>query len=709
MAGNTKIIVNTIGLGIPWSLNETYRIAMDQGFVEQAEGLKLPLKGNSNILSFSTPANPPQISTTIPTHTTRATAGFGNISFTIDRKQISILSGNVYLNKQGNTNVIVRTYSISNASVSGNVVTLPIIGNIEANLTYFVTSDANIFLDNDGFKNSTITNSNTFRFISPLQPQIISLKPNNTGFCSPNIGNIRVTFDRSITNTNSGNIYLYNTSNVLIKTYPLVSNVTVGNANIILNVSGLLANSVSYYVTSDANIIQDNTQIKYNGISNSSVWTFNASDKIASPPTNIIAYPISDTTANVSYTAPLNNNGITKYTAVSVPGNISANILTANSGNITITGLTTNTEYLFYVYGTNVDGAGDFSVDSNLIKTKGIPDAPTITSVQISHFTSISANVSYTVPAYDGGSPITSLTLMANIGNLSTTTFTSNSGNITLSGLDGNKTYNFTMYATNSYGNSINSLPFTVFVPSSSINTQILLHFEGANGSQTYTDSSLNSLEFTTLSNYSYISTNDKYFGNSSFRHSRAEVMPGTPAGPNGTGLYILGSRPPQIQCQGDFTIEFFANLNSAGSVQCPFGLGQALFNMVFVWNGGNPYLAVEKSTSGTYASGFKQLNYSFSSSNYGVWKHYALVRSGNTLTFYVNGTEYKPSGWDTFFSDGNPSTGADNQGNIVVAVADMYYNADYGMRGSYMDEFRFSNIALYTSSFTPPSSAFIG
>jgi alpha-tubulin suppressor-like RCC1 family protein len=82
----------------------------------------------------------------------------------------------------------------------------------------------------------------------------------------------------------------------------------------------------------------------------------------------------------------------------------------------------------------------------------GPPDAPTIgTATPIS---SSSATVSFTAPAYDGGTTITSYTATSNPGGITGTLNQAGSGTITVSGLSILTNYTFTVTATNAEGTS---------------------------------------------------------------------------------------------------------------------------------------------------------------------------------------------------------------------------------------------------------------
>jgi hypothetical protein len=107
----------------------------------------------------------------------------------------------------------------------------------------------------------------------------------------------------------------------------------------------------------------------------------------------------------------------------------------------------------------------------------GRPSAPT--SVAISNIKNASVQVSFNVPSSNGGSPITSYTVIASPGGI---TATGTSSPITISGLNPATSYTFTVTATNAAGTSIPSNP-----SSSVTTTNTYILSQTYNTSTTYT------------------------------------------------------------------------------------------------------------------------------------------------------------------------------------------------------------------------------
>jgi len=86
-------------------------------------------------------------------------------------------------------------------------------------------------------------------------------------------------------------------------------------------------------------------------------------------PTIGAALATGNTTATVSFTAPVNNGGttITSYTATSSPAGGTGTLNQAGSGTINVTGLTEGISYTFTVTATNVLGTGPASTSSNSV------------------------------------------------------------------------------------------------------------------------------------------------------------------------------------------------------------------------------------------------------------------------------------------------------------------------------------------------------
>ncbi len=152
----------------------------------------------------------------------------------------------------------------------------------------------------------------------------------------------------------------------------------------------------------------------------------------------------------VSWHEPSSDGGkpITGYTVTSNPGDKHC---TAGGTTLqcTVTGLSNGTAYTFTVHATNADGDSPESAPSSPATPATVPGAPAgpITASPEDS----SAQVSWAVPADDGGSPITGYTVTSSPGGKHCST--SGATSCTVPGLTNGTSYTFTVYATNAIGN----------------------------------------------------------------------------------------------------------------------------------------------------------------------------------------------------------------------------------------------------------------
>lgn len=173
--------------------------------------------------------------------------------------------------------------------------------------------------------------------------------------------------------------------------------------------------------------------------------------------------------ATVQWIVPTTNGGsaITAYTAtafLSPSGTTaqSASVTGSNATSVVITGLTNGSSYTFTVHATNAIGNSVESAQTTpaITPVAGfIPGAPTGVSAVGGN---TQATVSWTVPASNGGSPITAYTARSFLspsgvtGPIATVTG-SNATNVVVTGLTNGTAYTFSAYATNAIGNSVDS------------------------------------------------------------------------------------------------------------------------------------------------------------------------------------------------------------------------------------------------------------
>ena len=169
-------------------------------------------------------------------------------------------------------------------------------------------------------------------------------------------------------------------------------------------------------------------------------------------------------TATIATKAPVEDGGarITSLTLLANPTSSEGKTARASSifnlnasGVMKITGLTPGATYEFTLIANNAVGA---SVPSQASPTFLAPTVPgPATLIAVSTTGSRSAQITYSAPAFDGGSPIISYTVTSFPGGVKATVNRSTAGTIEISGLASLATYTFTITANNIAGSSVSS------------------------------------------------------------------------------------------------------------------------------------------------------------------------------------------------------------------------------------------------------------
>lgn len=207
--------------------------------------------------------------------------------------------------------------------------------------------------------------------------------------------------------------------------------------------------------------------------------------------------------------------------------------------------------------------------------------------------------------------------------------------------------------------------------------TKLMLHCNGTNLSTSFPDASTASHTMT-AQGAAHVSTAQAKFGTGSYLGAATAYLT-TPASSD----FSFGAAG-----SGDFTVDcwifFIAHLTTAGI--CGPSDGSNL-GWAFYYSAGGGQLRIDCKNT------VEGINWSPNDSQ---WYHLALVRSGSTVTMYVDGTSIGTVG-DLSFTD-------DSQ---VFAVGSNDNTGSNPING-YIDELRTSKgVARWTSNFTPESSEY--
>jgi hypothetical protein len=329
---------------------------------------------------------------------------------------------------------------------------------------------------------------------------------------------------------------------------------------------------------------------------------------------------------------------------------------------------------------------GLISAGTNIGAT--VPGAPTIGTATATGATT--ATVSFTQPASNGGSVITSYTATSSPSGITGVLNQAGSGTITVTGLASFTSYTFTVTATNAIGTSAPSAASNSITTTDAYwaNVSMLLHGDGVNGGQnnTFLDGSVNN--FTVTRN-----------GNA----TQGSFNPFTPVYPyavatnggsgyfDGTGDYLslAANAVFTIPVSTSFTIEAWIYITDLayvnGNIIC--ANQQASSGYIFLYN---PTIGLR-----FYAgSGVVDINQgSVAGWTANTWYHVAVVRDGaSAITLYRNGVSVATGisvlsfGTGPLYVGGSPG--------------------DSAFMNGYISNFRLANgFAVYTAAFTPPTA----
>ena len=206
----------------------------------------------------------------------------------------------------------------------------------------------------------------------------------------------------------------------------------------------------------------------------------------------------------------------------------------------------------------------------------------------------------------------------------------------------------------------------------------LLLHMDGSNGSTTFTDSSSNNLTVTPNGNVAISTAQSKFGGASAYF--------------DGSGDFLTVNSNNAFTLDGDFTIEFWLYVNTmqtSGLISngASSFTGTAFVivldhstqtNRLSIWNA--PSTGTALCSTGTLITG--------------TWYHAAFVRSGSTVTAYLNGVAGTTATTSATFTT--------SASNLRIG---RYWNGDFD---GYIDDLRITKgIARYTSNFTPQNYPF--
>jgi hypothetical protein len=172
----------------------------------------------------------------------------------------------------------------------------------------------------------------------------------------------------------------------------------------------------------------------------------------------------------------------------------------------------------------------------------------------------------------------------------------------------------------------------------------------------------------------------------------------------DGTGDYLLIDSTNSSSLNfgtNDFTLEFFSRATVRDQFHTIIANNKSSWtagSVTLLGGSGSTSTTALRLAANSFNSGGAGIVFDNQAMTTGVWYHYAIVRSGNNFTMFRDGTSVSTG---TF-------AGAINLGEDGTRIGYTRWDGDVSTWDGHIDEFRISNNARYTTTFTPTTTPFV-
>ncbi|WP_238654740.1 Ig-like domain-containing protein [Paenibacillus piscarius] len=287
-SGNVSILNNVVTINPTDDLKygASYYVQIDAGAFTDAAGNSFAGITDSNAWQFTTTDAPDRTSPTVVTYSPEPWATEvevnANLVLTFS-ENVKAAAGNIEIFRSTDVTHPVLTIPAGSDMVTilNNVVTINPADHLEHGTSYFVRVTEGAFTDNAGNSYAGIAGINAWRFVTTsasdtAAPVVTTFIPADKETFVPVSAALSLTFNENV-RAGKGNIQLVNAAdNEVVTTIEAVNQtlVTITNATVSINTSGLLKQGGSYYVLIQPGAFTDESGNSYAGITDKTLWSF---------------------------------------------------------------------------------------------------------------------------------------------------------------------------------------------------------------------------------------------------------------------------------------------------------------------------------------------------------------------------------------------------------------------------------------------------